>query len=138
MRTRSFGLVVLLAISGCVTVSKSVLNESFAAHPVAPDQVSVLMASLGDSIPSDCERVAFLHASGDLEWTDEGDIYNKLREEAGKLGANTVFVQNMDDAGTGEQVVSALFGTTSDRDSDAVALSCPPGDLPGDPLPPNR
>ena len=119
--------IFALALAACVTVSKSILSEAYMANPLPPGEVQLLLASLSDSIPSTCERVAILHASGDQDLTDEGQVFDKLREEAGKLGANAVFVQNMEDAGTGERVVSAIFGTEADRDADAVALFCPEG-----------
>ena len=119
--------IIAFSLAACVTVSKSVLSEAYMADPLPAGEVQLLLASLDDSIPSTCERVAILHASGDQDMTDEGQVFNKLREEAGKLGANTVFVQNMEDAGTGERVVSAIFGTEADRDADAVALFCPEG-----------
>lgn len=124
MRTANIlpAAMTLALASGCVSVSKSVLQDR-SASPVPQAQVSVFLAD--DEIPEDCERVAILHASGDDSFTDEGDVYNKLREEAGKLGANAVHVQTMEDPGTGERFASALFGTSSDRDSDAVALFCP-------------
>jgi uncharacterized protein YbjQ (UPF0145 family) len=31
-----------------------------------------------------------LDAKGDTDMTDEGDLLNKLRQEAGKLGANAI------------------------------------------------
>lgn len=34
-------------------------------------------------------------------------------------------LQTMEDAGTGERVVGALFGTGVDRDSESLALWCP-------------
>lgn len=123
-------LVALCAVAaGCVSVSKSVLTQRYASRPVPRDNVYVFLASTGDSIPEACKRVAILHASG-AEMATEGKMYDKLREEAGKLGANAVFVQNMKDPGTGERVAGALFGTGTDKDSDAVALHCPPAALP--------
>ncbi|MFC1661518.1 hypothetical protein ACFL3S_08730 [Gemmatimonadota bacterium] len=91
--------------------------------PVPKDSVYVFLAS--DTVPSSCERVAILHASGEQDLTDEGQMIDELRSEAGKLGANALHLQSMEDAGTGERVVSALFGTESDRDADALALWCP-------------
>lgn len=118
-----------LALAGlataCVSVSKTVLTEDFKSAPVPPGRVNVLMAVLGDTIPEDCTRVAIMHASGDQDTTDEGDFLDKLREEAGKLGANTVFVQTMEDAGTAERILGGVLGTPSDRDSDSLALYCP-------------
>jgi len=78
-------LGVSTVLAACVTVSKTVLTDEFRSAPVPPGQVDVLMASMGDSIPSACVRVAILHASGDEDVTDEGDMLDKLREEAGKL-----------------------------------------------------
>ena len=117
-------LLLLVAFAGCVTVSKSVLmDRSFA--PLPRDQVWVFLAT--DTVPESCERVALLHASGDEEMTNEGQMIDKLREESGKLGANAVLLRSMQDPGTGERVVSAFFGTNADRDSDAIALWCPEG-----------
>lgn len=125
MRHAAHGLAIAALLAACVTVSKSVLTEEFVAHPVPQENVTVLMASIGDSMPPECTRVAMLHASGDQDTTNEGEVLDKLREETGKLGGNTVFVQNMEDAGTGERVVGAIFGVGADRDAEAVALHCP-------------
>lgn len=118
-------VLAVLILASCVSVSRSVLTEEFATMPVPRAEVDVLMASVGDSLPNSCTRVAILHASGNQEFSDEGDVLEKLRDEAGKLGANTVFVQGMEDAGTGERFAGALFGTGVDRDSDAIAFRCP-------------
>jgi len=123
-RTCAVGTVVLL--TACVAVSKTVLTDEFRAAPVPPGQVDLRMASLGDSIPSDCVRVAILYAAGDEDMTNEGEMLDKLRQEAGKLGANMVFVQRMEDPGAVERISSGIFGTTSDRDSESIALHCPP------------
>lgn len=128
-RPRSMTPAAILAViaAGCVTVSKSVLLDR-STHPVPQEDVTLLLAT--DSIPATCERVAFLHGSGPDGFTDEGDMWNKLRDEAGKLGANAVQIQSMEDPGGGERFAAALFGTQSDRDSDAVAYWCPDGVMP--------
>jgi hypothetical protein len=115
-------LLLLSVLAGCVTVSKSVLMDR-SDHPVPRDDVYVFLAS--DTIPATCERVALLHASGEEDLTDEGQMIDKLREEAGKLGANALHLRTMEDPGTGERIASAVFGTNADRDSDAIALWCP-------------
>jgi hypothetical protein len=117
-------VVLCVVLTGCVTVSKSVLMDR-SAYPVPQQQVQVLLE--GDSIPSTCERVALMHASGDEDLTDEGDIWNKLRSEAGKLGANVVAIKEIEDPGTGERIAAAIFDISADRDADAIALWCPDG-----------
>jgi len=117
-------LLLVVALAGCVTVSKSVLLDR-SSTPVPRGDVYVFLAF--DTIPASCERVALLHASGDEDFTDEGEMIDKLREEAGKLGANALHLRTMEDPGTGERIASAVFGTNADRDSDAIALWCPDG-----------
>lgn len=113
---------MLLLVTGCVTVHKSVLMDR-SGMPVPREDVYVFLSD--DSIPETCERVALLHGSGDEEFTDEADMLDRFREEAGKLGANAVHLRGMEDPGTGERVASAILGTRSDRDGYAVALWCP-------------
>ncbi|MCJ7627351.1 MAG: hypothetical protein MUO50_03075 [Longimicrobiales bacterium] len=115
-------LIVLIWLTGCVHVSKSVLMDR-SSMPVPKESVYVFLAS--DTIPNSCERVAILHAAGEQDWTDEGQMIDELRSEAGKLGANALHLLTMEDAGTGERVVAALFDTEADRDADALALWCP-------------
>ena len=117
-----WAVALLTLCTACVTVTSTVLRDR-TASPVLEREVYIYLAD--DELPEDCERVAILHGSGTQDWTDETDMLNKLREEAGKLGANAVHMQSMEDAGTGERVVAALFGGVTDRDSDALALYCP-------------
>lgn len=113
---------VTLFATACVTVSKSVLmDRSFA--PVPKQDVYVFLPE--DTTPDDCERVALLSASGEVDWTDESDMIDKMRDEAGKLGANAIQIRSIEDPGTGERVVAAIFETEADRDGSAIALWCP-------------
>lgn len=122
MKKRALALCVVLA--SCVSVSKSVLMDR-SAFPVPQQDVSVFLA--GDIVPTSCERVALLHASGPEGFTDEGDMWDKLREETGKLGGNAVQIFAIEEPGAAERIASEIFGTESDRDADAVALWCPEG-----------
>ncbi|MCH2466044.1 MAG: hypothetical protein MK237_09095 [Gemmatimonadetes bacterium] len=117
-------IAVAVSTSGaCVTVSTMVLDRSFYSRPVAQEEVTLLLASFGDSMPENCTRVGILHAKG-RRFTDEGGIYEKLRSEAGTIGANTVFVQNMEDASGAQVIAETLGGRSADRASDALALFC--------------
>ena len=59
----------------------------------------------------------------------EGKIVDELREEAGKLGANAIWIQTMEEPGVGERVAGALHGLGVDKDSAAIVLHCAPEDL---------
>ncbi len=114
-------LVAVLAVA-CVSVGKSVLNTSFRANPIERDNVYVYVE--GDSIPEHT-RIAILDARGDSDMTDEGDLLNKMREEAGKLGANAIIWGDSEEPGTGARVARALLGTSSNRTSRAIAIFVP-------------
>lgn len=126
MKRRSTPVTLALAAAvfatACVSVSKSVLmDRSFAPVP----KLDVYVFLLEDEVPEDCERVALLSASGEVDWTDESQMIDKMREEAGKLGANAIQIRAIEDPGTGERVVAAIFDTEADRDGSAIALWCP-------------
>ena len=92
------------------------------AHEVVEDEVGVFLQT--DIPPEECTRVALLHASGSNN-APEGKIIDKLREEAGHLGANAIHIRSAEDAGGAERALAAAFGTSSDKDWDAIALHCP-------------
>jgi len=115
-----FGL--LLALVSCVTVNKSVLETSYAATPIPKEEVHVYLA--GDDVPEHT-RVAILNAEGDGDLTNEGQMIDKLREEAGKLGANAIILGEVEEPGTGAEVAQAFLGTSANRKSRAIAVFVP-------------
>ena len=127
MRKIAAAAMVLLA-SACVNVSHSVLLDR-SAYPVPLMEVDIFLPD--DDIPGDCERVALLFASGNQHFTDEGDLLNSLREEAGELGANAIDIQFMSEAGTVEVIAAAVLDAPVERDADGIALYCPGGTSPG-------
>ena len=52
-------------------------------------------------------------------------MIDKIREEAGKLGANAIILQKMEEPSTGRKVASALLGTSADRKGQAIAIYAP-------------
>ncbi|MHB1191961.1 MAG: hypothetical protein ACYC6F_02855 [Longimicrobiales bacterium] len=122
-------LGVLLA-AACVSVNKSVLTPGLA--PVPLGDVHVYFES--DSIPEHT-RVAILNAQGSSGFTNEGQMIDKLREEAAKLGANAIILSGMKEPGAGEKFVNYLAGGFADgqRKGGAIAiwvpsLAKPPGE----------
>ena len=111
-----------LLLSGCVTVNRSVLSQERIPYPVEMMQVTVYFAD--DTIPTH-QRIAILNARGPEDFTDESDMIDKLREEAGKLGANAIILNELRDPGTGERVVAAIFGGEAERRGSAIAIYIP-------------
>jgi hypothetical protein len=113
---------VLASLStACISVSKSVLNDSYAFRPIDGAEVYVFFPY--DEI---CEhdRLAILAAEGDEDWTSEGGMIDKLREEAGKLGANAIILNAVTEPGGGERIVAAATLDSAERRGQAVAIRC--------------
>lgn len=110
--------------SACISVSKSVLTHDYRMDPIERDDVYVFFAY--DEI---CEhdRIAILAAEGDEDLTSEGQMIDKLREEAGRLGANAIVLNYVEEPGGGERVVAAATGDSAERRSQAVAIRCVDG-----------
>jgi len=108
-----------LVVAACVQVNKSILTPNPTGRRFARQEVYVYFES--DSIPEHI-RVAILNARGDIDTTDESDMIDKLREEAGKLGANAIILSELEEPGTGERIAGAIFGTEVDRETQAIAI----------------
>ena len=118
----------LLLLTACVSVNKSVLDRSMMGSPISRDEVHVYLP--GDSLP-EYRRIAILNAKGDGDMTNEGQMIDKLREEAGKLGANAIILGETEDPGTGAKVARAFLGTSANRTTQAVAVFVPSLRRPG-------
>ena len=112
---------IMVIGTGCVSVNKSVLDATFQDRPVPTSQVRVFFAD--DEIP-DHVRVAILNATGDSGMTNQGQMIDKMREEAGKLGANAIILDDLREPTAGERAVNAFFGgtATGQRRGGALAI----------------
>ena len=114
--TKYTPLLMCVAVVGCVSASVTPLNLRMQA-PVAELDVALFLE--GDTPPEDCERVALISAKGGIG-ANEGKMYKKFRQEAGKRGANALLINEVEEAGTFKQLA---LGTT--QEGDAIALWCP-------------
>jgi hypothetical protein len=103
-------------------VNKSILAPNPTGRTFSVEQVTVYFES--DSIPEHT-RLAILNAHGDIDTTDEADMIDELREEAGKLGANAIILGDIEEPGTGARIAGAVFGTTTERETQAIAIYVP-------------
>ena len=106
----------LLVLAGCVTASVTSLMDR-SAYPVPELDVRIFLPE--DTVPDTCERVALIEAKGGL-MSNQGKVYKKFRQEAGKRGANAVAIQSLEDSGVARQL---LLGT--EHEGEAIALWCP-------------
>jgi len=127
MRARlvSAACLVVLVLAGCVSVNKSILAPNPTGRTFSTQQVYVYLE--GDSVPEHT-RLAILNARGDIETTDESDMIDELRKEAGKLGANAIILGELEEPGTGARIVGAVFDVPTERETQAIAIYVPSRD----------
>lgn len=113
-------LSVSLLFTACVSTNATVLNKSMTRPPIPKD--SVVIYTSADKVPGKYDEVAVLNSKGDEGMTDERKMYESMRSQAAKLGANGVILQETKDPGTGSKVAHVLIGTSSNRHGKSVAI----------------
>lgn len=115
-------LLLILVLSGCVSVNTSMLNDNPEGKVYSLQDVQVYFEN--DEIPEHT-RIATMSGSGNNTYIDETDMIEKLREEAGKIGANAIVLRSMEAPGTGEKIGAAFFGVATYRKGEAIAIYVP-------------
>ena len=113
-------LALAVALTACVSTNATVLNKSMTRPPIPKE--SVVIYTSADKVPGKYDEVAVLNSKGDEGMTDERKMYESMRSEAAKLGANGVILQETKDPGTGSKVAHMLIGTSSNRHGKSMAI----------------
>lgn len=119
-RSSATFLSIAILLTACVSTNATVLNKSLTRPPIAKD--AVIIYSSAEKVPGKYDEVAVLNSKGDESMTDERKMYESMRSEAAKLGANGVILQETKDPGTGSKIAHALIGTSSNRHGKSMAI----------------
>ena len=119
-RTSFIAAVGFFALTACVSVQTTRLGSGVIHPPVPADRVTIYRTA--DQVHAKYEEVALLSASGDSSMTTEDQMYSKMRQQAGELGANGIILDSVAEPTTGAKVAQALLGTSADRHGKAVAI----------------
>jgi len=120
MRSTAIQLAAVLALTACVHVSAEQITPVGKYEAVPAEEVVVFTGptELKDR-GYQWETVAILFASGSADWTSNQGMLSKLRQEAGKRGANGLLLGEQHEPGLGERL---LFGDAAQRKSQVVAV----------------
>ncbi len=102
----SLFFVLAVLVSGCTTVSYTLLGAGQGHPPVPESEVQVFTEE--DELPEHT-RIALLHRSLDMKGiarTNPGKLVAMLRNKAGALGANGIVVAGVKGMGDGVWVVN--------------------------------
>ena len=112
--------IVLLALTACVRTSTVPLGAPRAHAPVPPQDVQVFLKEA--DVPGPFEKIALINAEGATGWTSENGMVEKVRKEAGKLGANGVILEAIQEPSAGAKVAGAFLGVAASRHGKVVAI----------------
>ncbi|HEY9450182.1 MAG TPA: hypothetical protein VIQ74_05605 [Gemmatimonadaceae bacterium] len=110
----------VFVLTACVSTSATRLGQGPIRPAFPPDSVAIYLTAA--DVPWRYEQVALLNSKGDVDYTDEKQMYNSIRKKAGEVGANGVILGSTNEPGAGAKVAHALFGTSANRKSTAVAI----------------
>lgn len=116
-----------LGLVGCLSVTATQLGHprSFADRPViAADRVAIYRDP--EQVPGDYEEIALLRGTGSLQWSSESEMMRKLREEAGRLGANAIILEPERELTVREKIAIQKSNVDIGRERRAVAIYVAP------------
>ena len=121
MKKLILGLIVLLLlIIACVQTNVVRLGPQVARPLVPPDQVMIYRTA--DQVPGKYEEIALITAKGSSGWTNEEMMFRKMRERAGKLGANGVILEALSEPSAGAKIAGAFLGLPAERQGKVIAI----------------
>ena len=119
--SRMIGIMLIASclFSGCVVSNATRLTtESYA--PVPAEQVAIYLSE--DDIPGEYIKIGLINAKGNHGATDESQMLNKMRKDAGDMGANGILYQSIDEPGTGAKIAGAVLGVGVNRKGQVIAI----------------
>lgn len=111
----------MMCASGCVVTNASRLSTASENRPlVLPKDVALYRVA--SQVPRRYEEVALLNSAGDANYTNEAKMFESMKKEAGKVGANGVILDALSEPGAGAKVAAAIFGVSAQRKGKALAI----------------
>jgi hypothetical protein len=120
MKLRVPLVLVALTVLGCVSAQVLRLGPPRTFPPVAANEVQVFMTEA--DVKSPFEKLALIKLKGDSDYTNETMMVEKAKAEAAKIGANGIILGQTDEPSAGAKVAGALFGISTQRRGDIVAI----------------
>ena len=119
MRKEYSAIFALLFLAGCVFTQATMLDGT-AYLPVDADDVVLYLGEA--DIEGEWESIAIIHAQGDATWTRESKMLKAARKRAGKIGANGILIEDINEPSAGAQIAGEILGTGSTRRGRMIAI----------------
>ncbi len=87
---RVVGWLAILSLSACVSTNATMLGGAKPDEPIDPQTVVIYRTAA--QAPVGYREVALIHATADSGFSDERRLYDAMRREAARIGANGVLL----------------------------------------------
>ena len=122
---RILTLVVLAAaLGGCVSTNATPIGLAEPRSAVTP--ASVAFYRTAEQVGRPYSEVALLNSSGDSLWTTEKKMFESMRREAAKLGADGVILERVKEPRMGFKFAAAVLHVSAPRKGRAIAIRTTP------------
>jgi hypothetical protein len=111
----------MLLLTACVSTNATVLGQSTVSAPINP--AAVVIYRTAAQVPATYREVALLNSRGDYAMTNERKMFESMKTEAAKLGANGIILDAVTEPSPGIKVAAAIFGVSADRKGKAIAIN---------------
>ena len=113
-----------LMLTACVSTNSTMLGQAVGGTAVAPE--SVVIYRTASQVPSNYRELAILNSKGDSNFTNERKMYESMRKEAARIGANAIILDALSEPSPAVRVAAAIFGVGVARKGSAVAIYVEP------------
>jgi hypothetical protein len=119
-------LLIAVSMTACVRTSTVELGSPGQQQYSAVDPANVRVFVAASDVPGDFEKIAMINAEAASGWTNEKQMVEKLRKEAGKLGANGIILEGIQEPSAGAKIAGAVLGVAANRHGKVVAIRYDP------------
>ena len=115
-------LPIAVAASACAHVMTNVttLDPSIRLARTCPVGVKIYAAQ--DRVQQPYREVALLNSTGEVNYSDEGEMYGSMREMAAAVGANGIVLGGIDEPNAITKVAAGVAKTETMRKGRATAI----------------
>lgn len=116
------GAAALAAVmlTGCVSTSTTMLGGTDLLPATVPQ--TVVLYRMADQVPGKYRELALLDSVASANATNQTQMYNSMRVQAAKIGANGIILDSTTEPSAMTQVVGAIFGAPANRRGKALAI----------------
>jgi glutaredoxin-related protein len=116
-------LSLAIAASACfpsVHTNTTPIDPSLHLARTCPDAVKLYMSP--EQVQQSYREVALLNSMGEVKYSDEGEMYASMRDEAAEFGANAIILDRMDEPNAITKVAADVAKTGVLRKGKGMAI----------------